>query len=257
MTTKSRYAVEGAQKLRREPEWLLELLNSSPEYEVFADQLRELEVRGKEIAQVYAKPKVKKLIAELDSADQDLILPRTRAKNAYEHFRRLEGAVQIKVQPYATAPRFFFDIRTQRWGSVESGQEDFPKEFLALEYLKRLLLEGKLNRLRRCARCHEWFLARLRGQLCCGPRCRLLAMRAKKGFKKDRRIYMQKYRALLKQHSFKSTHPETRKRRRTTVPIKEHSEAELQRTQHKLQESKKKLERLDRALTARGIHRSG
>jgi hypothetical protein len=185
--------------LRSEKDRLTELLNDpGTGLAALCNQLNQLEAEGTKLAGVYGWRKVRKRTRRLGHDLPDLILPETkgrRVKKEYQHFRDLEDAINAELQPYASAPRLFFNIPTRCWGGTESWQEERPKNYLALKYLLLLVTSGRLNRIRQCSNCGIWFLARREDQMCCGARCRRKQSSKDAAFKAGRREYMKKYRA--------------------------------------------------------------
>ena len=72
---------------------------------------------------------------------------------------------------------------------------------LAVEAIKLLGEEGRLERVRQCRKCKRWFYARVRPQKFCSTACQQSHYRSSEEWKEQRREWMRRYR-LLKESGY-------------------------------------------------------
>jgi len=183
---------------RSEKVWLLEWLNT-PQSDLVAlvTDLKQMEATGRELAPMFRSPEVTRMIDWIGSGQQDAVvesLANRKVEQSYAPFRAREEAINRKLAAYASYPKLFYNIRAGRWFSTQSGQEQYPKDWLTITFLVQLVVMRRLDRLRRCLNCHRWFLARTANQECCSEKSRKKYRSRDPKFKAGRVKYMRDHR---------------------------------------------------------------
>jgi hypothetical protein len=184
---------------RSEESWqLLDWLNR-PDSDVAAlvIEMQRMETVASKLAPALRSRKARKIIGRILFNQQDAVLggiTNKKVKERYAQFHASEQAVNAKLAAYASYPILFYDIRAGQWGSTHSAEEKYPREWFAITYMVKLILSGRLQRIRRCLNCHCWFLARTATQDCCDTRCRKKYRSQDPKFKAGRVEYMRGYR---------------------------------------------------------------
>lgn len=197
----------------RRVRYALTILLNDPNRDLAAlcEQLQKLEELGREVARSCKLGRLNKkhrlnsigdvVLAELDREIEVNKILTVDGGDDYARFNNLEAEINKKLEHYTSSPKVCFHLRTQSWHRAEDWQVNRPSEYMAVQYLLRLIYDGQVTRIRRCASplCNCWFIAARACQKCCSEKCRKKFAGADQRQKKRRAKYMRKFRKKQKE----------------------------------------------------------